>query len=237
MKHASSVCAFVLLFSLGARAQDSAIPPSEPVVALANTAASAAAEAPRAFASVTLAPTEGLGESPAGTSSASSNSAVPQFGVINVEQSYSFQAYAGYTFVRVYAFPAREVNRNGVDVSVSYFFRKGLLGVEGAVTGAFGSIGGESSDFAFYGGGPRVRVGGPRGLEFWAHGLVGDAHFGPRISGYTQDGLTYEVGGGVDIKAKWRRFAYRLEGDMIGSRLYSTTQYSPKISAGIVYKF
>ncbi len=59
----------------------------------------------------------------------------------------------------------------------------------------------------------------------------------PALPILVQDGLSYEVGGGVDIPSHWRRFMYRGEVDMIGSRLYSTTQYSPKVSAGIVFEF
>jgi hypothetical protein len=228
MKYASRVGALLLLFAFGVRAGDSPSPTP------AATAASAPSDTLPASDSVKL---DSSATSAAATSAASSNTPAPQIGVINVEPSFSFQAYGGYTFVRVYAFPSREVNRNGVDVSLSYFFRKGLIGLEGAVTGAFGSIGSEHSDFAFYGGGPRVRLAGPAGIELWAHGLAGEAHFGPQVPVYGQDGVAYEVGGGVDIKAHWRRFAYRVEGDMIGSRLYNTSQYSPKFSVGIVYKF
>jgi hypothetical protein len=66
---------------------------------------------------------------------------------------------------------------------------------------------------------------------------VGDAHFGPSVASFGQDGFAYELGGGVDIAAHFRRLAYRVEADMIGSRLYNTNQFSPKVSAGIVYKF
>ncbi len=241
MKYASCACALVLLFALGAQAQDTAVSPS-PSFARANipesglTATTAPdGDAPRGFASAQLLPDASFGET-AGTSTASSGSPAPQIGVVNVEPSFSYQAYLGYTFVRVYAFPAREVNRNGLDLSLSYFIKRGLFGFEGAFTGAFGSVANERSDFIFYGGGPRFRVSGPRGLELWAHGLAGGVQFGPRIAGYDQGGVAYEVGGGVDIKAT-QRLAYRLEADMIGTRLYNSSQYSPKISAGIIYKF
>ncbi len=34
-----------------------------------------------------------------------------------------------------------------------------------------------------------------------------------------------------------RKFALRLEGDLLGTRFFQTNQWSPKVSAGIVYKF
>ena len=113
----------------------------------------------------------------------------------------------------------------------------GLLGAEGSLTTTFGSISGERSDFVFAGGGPRFRWSAPRGIELWAHGLVGGANFGPRIAGFGQDSLGYELGGGIDISAHRERLAYRFEADMIGTRLYRVTQYSPKLSVGIVFKF
>lgn len=161
----------------------------------------------------------------------------PQVTVQTVFIPYSLQLYGGYTFIRVYAFPAREVNRNGLDISLSYYPHAGHFGAEGALTAAFGSIMNENSDFAFAGGGPRFRWSAPRGIDVWAHGLLGGAHFGPRIAGFGQGGLGYELGGGVDINAHQQRLAYRFEADMVGTRLYSVSQYSPKFSAGIVFKF
>jgi hypothetical protein len=234
MKEAVYLLLFVLLSPFVANAQG------------AQTASSAAvadngvaSESPNRFDSVALVPSETLPDSTAGGASASNSAPMPQNQnkVLNVFHTYAFQAYGGYTFVRFYAFPNEAANRNGVDVSMSYFFRKGLFGVEGAVTGTFGSIGAETSDFAFFGGGPRVRWSAWRGLQVWGHGLVGDGYFSPKFANLAKDGLSYELGGGVDIPSHWRRFMYRGEVDMIGSRLYNTTQYSPKVSAGIVFEF
>jgi hypothetical protein len=243
MKYPVCLCAFVFVGALGARAQDlpavtSAAALDAPAVGADSSASAVASDSAKTFASVALAPGESFSALPAGAApSAPARTPSPRQVPINVTPSYSFQAYLGYTFVRFYAFPGRVGNRNGADVSVAYFVKKGLLGVEGAVTGAFGSVGKESSDFAFVGGGPRVRWAAPRGIELWAHGLFGEGHFGPRITDYSQNGFAYEVGGGADIPAHFKRFAYRVEADMIGSTLYSTTQYSPKISAGIVFNF
>src|SRR5215469_14306789 len=159
----------------------------------------------------------------------------PQVSVQSVFTAYSLQLYGGYTFIRVYAFPEREVNRNGLDISLSYYPHSGHFGAEGALTAAFGSIMNENSDFAFAGGGARFRWSAPRGIDVWAHGLIGGAHFGPRIAGFGQGALGYELGGGVDINAHRQRLAYRFEADMVGTRLYSVSQYSPKFSAGIVF--
>lgn len=218
MKRAAVLLACLFFFSCGLKAQEVA---SNEVTTTADT--SIALNLPPAFASVTL---------PA----ASSEPAAPQIPV-SVIPRYQFQLYAGYTFVRFYAYPGLEANRNGFDVSASYFPRSGFVGVEGALTSVYGSLNNEKSDFAFAGGGPRVRWDAPRGLEVWAHGLVGWSSFLPHIAGFSQNGLGYEVGAGVDVNAHLQHFAFRIEGDMLGTRLYDRSQYSPKFSVGVVYKF
>ena len=52
-----------------------------------------------------------------------------------------------------------------------------------------------------------------------------------------QAAFAYEAGGGIDINAHHQKWAYRFAGDMVGTRFFSTNRFSPKISAGIVYKF
>jgi hypothetical protein len=220
-----------LLVAGGAKGQNSSLEDSS-VETAADTP-----EIARNFDSVVLLPTENFPAPPEASPAAESGSAFPQGGVTSVFAPTHYQVYGGYTFVRFYAFPGRVGNRNGVDLSMSYFFWRDIVGVEGAVTGVFGSIGNVRSDFAFVGGGPRVRWLIARGLEVWAHALLGDGHFGPQVANFSQDGLAYELGAGVDISSRLRRLSYRVEGDMIGSRLYDTTQYSPKVSAGVVFKF
>src|SRR5581483_10766902 len=218
MKYAGVLIACLLLSSCALKAQEIT---SNQVTTASDR--SLALNLPPAFAAVTL---------PA----AAPEPAAPQVPV-SVIPRYAFQLYGGYTFVRFYAYPGLEANRNGFDISASYFPHAGLFGVEGALTAAFGSLNNEKSDFAFAGGGPRFRWDAGRGLELWAHGLVGWSNFLPQIAGFSQDGLGYELGAGVDVNAHLQHFAFRVEGDMIGTRLYDRAQYSPKFSVGIVYKF
>jgi hypothetical protein len=233
MKAASVVlCGLILTLAIVANAQEiSGNLPSSPASA---ADAGTVSDAPRLFASATLVPAP---EFPALGVPLPDASPAPQAAVQGVFPNYSFQAYAGYTFVRLYALPSEEVNRNGFDLSMSYFPKAGHFAAEGALTTTFGSIRNEQSDFVFFGGGPRFRWDGSRGIEIWAHGLIGDANFEPRLAGFDQNALGFEAGGGVDINAHLQHFSYRAEVDMVGTRLYNTTQYSPKFSVGIVYKF
>lgn len=161
----------------------------------------------------------------------------PQY-VQGVYQQYSWQAYLGYTFFRFYesSHPTIRENQNGANWSIVYYW-KTWLGVDGEMSATRGSQGGQPSWFLFGGGGPRFRWEGPRGLELWAHALFGGSHFTPQTPFGKQEALAYEVGGGVDLHTPIERLGLRFCADMIGSRYFSTHQYSPKVSAGIVFKF
>ena len=160
--------------------------------------------------------------------------AEPPQGVYGVLQNFDWQLYAGYTYLRFYELPNTVLNMNGFDVSVAYYHRGGWIAAEGAMVGAFGS---QSSKFVQGVGGARFRWSKPRAVELWAHGLVGGAHQSPQTPYGSQTAFGFEGGGGLDIHAHHRRISYRLEGDVLGTRFFSTYQYSPKASVGIVYKF
>ena len=162
--------------------------------------------------------------------------AEPPQGVQGVFPSHNWQAYVGYTFVRFYEVTNHTVNENGFNVSAAYYF-KDWIAADGELVTAFGSYSGASSTFVFAAGGPRLRWSMQHGPELWVHALVGGAHSTPKTPYGSQDAFAYEGGGGIDINSRHTRLAYRLQADIVGTRFFSTYQYSPKISAGIVYKF
>ena len=162
----------------------------------------------------------------------------PQY-VQSVHQQLSWQAYVGYTFFRFYesSHPTSEENQNGANWSIVYYW-KDWLGIDGEMSATYGHQGNRGSWFLFGGGGPRFRWSGPRGLEFWGHALFGGITFHSSDAFGKQEAFAYEVGGGVDINADTiKRWAFRFGADMIGSHYFSTYQYSPKVSAGLVFKF
>lgn len=165
---------------------------------------------------------------------AGSGSDVPPQGVYGVFPSYRYQIYVGYAFLRFYIIPNVAENMNGLDFSVAYYFKDNLA-VDGELAVAVGTYTGQNSE-AFLGmGGLRYRH--PVGqASVWIHGLVGEAHFSPLTPFGGEDGLGYEAGGGLDFTPRRMRVSWRVEADMVGSHLYGTYQYSPKISLGIVFK-
>jgi hypothetical protein len=158
--------------------------------------------------------------------------------VLSVHQEYSWQAYVGYSFFRFYesSHPTIRENQNGANWSIVYYW-KDWLGFEGEMAATHGDQFHQSSWFLFGGGGPRFRWSGPRGIELWGHALFGGSHFTPQTSFGKQEAFAYEVGGGADFRSPWPRLGYRVGADMVGSHYFSTYQYSPKVFAGIVFKF
>jgi hypothetical protein len=161
--------------------------------------------------------------------------APPPQDVTSVFQSYSWQLYLGYTFFRFYELPAVTENMNGFDINMVYYL-KDWVGVEGDLSATHATQRDVSSWFAFGGGGPRFRWSARRGLEVWAHALVGISHFTPQTPFGNQHAIAYTFGGGVDLPFK-PRWSLRVGADAVGSQYFSTHQWSPKASVGVVFKF
>jgi len=157
--------------------------------------------------------------------------------VQSVFQTYNMQIYFGYTFFRFYAEPKLTNNMNGLNLSAVYYPGGKWFAPDAEVVGTFGSVPTCTTKFVMVAGGGRVRWQGPRGIEVWAHGLVGYSNFLPQSAFGNHSAFAFETGAGVDLNLRNQRWAIRLAGDMIGTRYFSTGQYSPKVSAGIVLKF
>ncbi len=161
----------------------------------------------------------------------------PQVPVVGVYEHFNFQAYVGYTFMRFYEVPHQIHSMNGFDTSITFYPGSGHIGGDGEFLGTFGHQAGVTSKLALAAGGVRARWAAPRGLEVWAHGLAGRAHYVPQTAYGPQGAFAYEVGLGVDASGNRQRIAYRLELDMVGTKFFHTYQLSPKASIGIVFKF
>jgi hypothetical protein len=167
---------------------------------------------------------------------ASSSSTVrqPVYGVI---QDFNFQVYAGFTYVRFYELPGTTGNLDGFNVSVVYYPHAGHLGLDGEFVAAFAPQNGVGTTLDAGMGGGRFRLSGPRGIEIWAHALAGPAHFVPKTPYGGETAFTFEAGGGADFTPSHQRLSYRVEADLLATYFFSTYQYNPKVSVGLVYKF
>jgi hypothetical protein len=160
--------------------------------------------------------------------------AAPQ-DVTSVFESYAWQLYGGYTFQRFYELPNITENMNGFNLSVVYYW-KDWLGADGEFAAAHATQDNVSSWFLFGGGGPRFRWSARKGIELWAHALVGYSHFTPQTPAGSQQAFAYELGGGVDLPFK-PRWAIRLGGDAMCTTYFNTHQFSPVAHAGLVFRF
>ncbi|MBZ5695856.1 MAG: hypothetical protein LAN36_10925 [Acidobacteriia bacterium] len=220
MRYTAFLLGVVLLFAAGAGAQVNS--QSSPLLASADPGTPV---------------TAALGSSPA-LALPSSRPAAQQPTVYGVFENFNWQVSGGYTFIRFYVVPGVTADMNGINIGMVYYPKGKWIGGEGEFEGAWGSVGGCScSKLALATGGPRFRWAAPHAVELWAHGLVGMVHFLPQTAFGSQTAFAYVVGGGADIGPKHSKIAYRVSADMIGTRLFSTYQYSPQASISVVYKF
>jgi hypothetical protein len=244
MKQATWVLGIALLFAGNAAAQSApegsiSLPPSA-VVTVAEPALPATASLDLALpsglpsASAAAPFSNGLAL-PAAPEPGKPADPDPQ-GVQGVFQYFNWQAYVGYTYVRFFEVPGTEINTNGLNFGIVYYV-KDWLGADGEFVGTYGSQFGDNAKFLMGLGGVRVRHAMQHNIEVWAHALVGAAHYSPQTAYGTRNALGYEVGGGLDLNTHRRRLAYRLSVDAAGTNFFSTYQVSPKISAGVVFKF
>lgn len=160
----------------------------------------------------------------------------PPQGVYGILPKSDREVSIGYTYLRFYEVPGATENANGGYISGVYYL-KPWVGAEGEVLAVFGTISGSQSYLIIGAAGPRVRWPSSGRIELWGHVLGGFASLSPETPYGHSTAFEYEAGGGVDLTVGSGRWAYRVEGDGVGTRFFGTYQIGPKISGGIVYKF
>ena len=247
MRHVLFLLGLVFLVTCASYAQSSAVNPlllaapftisSTGVVSASPTPASSTALSPSP-ASVALSPGDSLAANPFSSAPASGapNAAPdPQY-VQGVFVNYDWEAYLGYTFTHFSAQGGISRNQNGFDWGIVRYFNS-WFGVEGQMFATHDSPNNESSWFLFGGAGPRFRWQARRGIEVYAHALIGYSHLTPQTAFGDQEAFGYELGAGADFPTPWRRIVFRAGADMIGTRYFSNNQFNPKVYGGIAFKF
>ncbi len=223
MRHVAFLCAIVLILAFTAGAQvnsGASLLLGSPMPAFATPAE----PLPAANALTLAAPAPDPAE-PA-----------PQ-GVYGVLQNYNWQAYVGYTHLVFYELPGVTGNLNGFNMALAYYPHGGHFAGDGEFAVALAPQNGIDTRIAMGLGGVRYRIQVARGIELWAHGLVGGAKFVPQTAFGSEDAFAFAAGGGADFKPRHGRLALRLQVDMVGTRFFGTHQYNPKVSMGVVYHF
>jgi hypothetical protein len=145
----------------------------------------------------------------------------------------SVNVFGGYSYLRFRGTPAG--NFNGWHFAGEYKFKRfhHLLGAVGDVSGDYGSPTNVSSSVRTYMVGPQVSYSWK--ISPFAHALVGAGHFSQGSFGSTS--LSEGYGAGVDTKI-FPRISWRiLEGDVIHTHFFGTTQNDLRLSTGIVIHF
>ena len=161
--------------------------------------------------------------------------AMPQ-AVQGVFEKYGSDISVGYTFMRFYEVPGDTLNGNGFNISGTYWYRD-WWGPDGEFFATYSRQPGVNSWVAIGAGGIRVRKVMDRGLDVWAHGLIGGAYLAPKSPYGGEGGAAAVLGVGADLNAHHRHVAYRVAIDAVGTRFFSVYQLSPKVSVGVVFKF
>lgn len=158
-------------------------------------------------------------------------------GVYGVLQNFNWQAYAGFTHFTFYELPGTTGQLNGFNFGLAYYPHGGHLAGEGEFDAAFAPQAGVNTHIAIVMGGVRYRFDVGRGLEVWAHGMVGGAHFSPRTAFGGQDALAGDLGAGADFNLHHSHLGLRGQVDWVPTHFFGTHQYNIKESIGLVYRF
>jgi hypothetical protein len=244
MRYSAFLFGLVLLLSISSAAQTTAS--NSVLLPSSYYAVPAAADAPISSPSIALTPFSVIptpATAPPGALASSTPLSLslapvappPPQDVTSVFQSYAWQVYGGYTYTRFFELPGITQNMNGFNLNVVYYW-KDWLGVDGEFAATHATQENVSSWLLFGGGGPRFRWSAKKGIEVWAHALAGYSHFTPQTPAGVQHAFAYELGAGVDLPFK-ERWALRLGGDALCTTYFNTHQFSPKASAGLVFRF
>lgn len=145
-----------------------------------------------------------------------------------------FQAYVGYSWTRFTGIPNNALNLNGFTADFTGYYK--WIGIEGELSGQWGTFNGETAKYSFLGAGPHVRIGETTRWQPWAHALVGRAHFFPVGLEGGRGGFGWQVGGGVDYRFT-HLLSFRVGADALGSIIDSHSQIGPKVHGGVVLNF
>jgi len=135
-------------------------------------------------------------------------------------------------------------NTDGANASVVRFFGR-WIGAEVQVGAGFGHTGATTNppnikaQSVLLGAGPRLALRNKTRYEPWAHVVVGLEHFRfSQTAGVlgSNNALAGAAGGGLDILLD-DHLAFRIEGDVLGSRFFSTNQRHFQAVSGLVLNF
>ena len=156
----------------------------------------------------------------------------------------SGNVFIGYSYTQTNLVPGQSTNMNGWNGSVEGQFLP-LLGIVADLSGHYGSqnttisgVGGNANlseyNFLF---GPQLSFKVHKFRPF-VHALFGGGHIGASLTGVSTSSSSFSdaFGGGLDYHL-FPLISWRLQGDLLQTRFFSTSQNNPRFSTGIVIHF
>jgi opacity protein-like surface antigen len=123
----------------------------------------------------------------------------------------------------------------GTNTSVTYFTNEWFAFEGNANTSFAPTINHNHVKFVSYGGGPKIAW-RSRQWEPWAHIIAGGMHILPQIAGHSQNGVAFQVGGGVDYRI-YPHLSARVEVDWVKTHVFGEWGNSAQANADIVLHF
>lgn len=140
--------------------------------------------------------------------------------------------FGGYSYARVDASPASDINLHGWNASLAGNVNR-WLGFVGDFSGHYGSPSGVDVNNHTFMFGPRVTGRSETATPF-VHALFGGAR--ASALGSSETAFAMALGGGVDINASERVAVRIIQADYVMTRFSSVTQNNIRLSFGIVFK-
>ena len=186
---------------------------------------------------------------PATTSSASAAASPARYGGSDLNR---WEIAINYAYVRFRPSSSASFNLHGFNTSVTRYAND-WFGLEADVGGSFGHtpatggpgpfiVGNLRAKLLTYGGGPHIAYRRHNKVQPWGHVLFGGAHFrfpqtGPPSANFAKiNAFSLVTGAGLDVKLG-PHLAWRVQGDFLGTRFFSTWQKSAQMQAGFVISF
>lgn len=208
MRYFLAVCGAVLCLSAPAAAQDNSAPPAAP-----SPAPASAAPAPARYSG---------------------------------GEQFPWEVGVNFTYVWFRPTGGTGFGAPGFNTSATRFFSESF-GLEGDIGATYGNtaspfgplpLGNLRQKVIFYGGGLKFADRHLVRFEPFAHGLFGGVH-----ARYTQtngpgtvNAFAFMLGGGMDYKLG-PRISWRVQGDFLGTRMFSTIQKNFQFQTGVIFSF
>jgi hypothetical protein len=143
--------------------------------------------------------------------------------------------FVGYSYNRLDLGNGTHANFNGwigsAELKVFPF-----VGIVGEVSGHYGAPNGVKTQKYNFLAGPRLSLSLGK-TRLFIHALAGGARMSTSIAGFSDSDTSFAYAGGGGIEHKLSIFRWRVQGDYVHTRLFSSKEGDVRVSTGLVFNF